>query len=67
MAKYAVEDVTLRWDLTPEEIANITKDLIEKSKKVYDSVGALKPEEVNVQNCLQVKLLEIMLLKIIYQ
>lgn len=55
MAKYAIEDVTLRWDLVPEEIANITKEVIEKSKKTYDAVGALKPEEVTVENCLQVK------------
>lgn len=50
MATYAVEDVTFRWNLTPEEIANVTKEVIEKSKKVYDAVGSLKAEEVSVEN-----------------
>lgn len=54
MAEYALEEVTLRWDLTPEEIANKTKEVIAKSKKVYDVVGSLKREEVTPENCLQV-------------
>ncbi|KAK3755599.1 hypothetical protein QZH41_017596 [Actinostola sp. cb2023] len=53
MADYAVEEVTLRWDLNPEEISNLTKEVIEKSRKVYDNVGSLKAEEVTIENCLQ--------------
>ena len=47
--------VKLRWDLSTEEILKLTDELIERSRKVYDAVGALKPDELTYQNCLKVK------------
>jgi hypothetical protein len=55
MAEYIVEDVKFRWNLTPEDIAKRTDEVIEQSRKVYEKVGALKPEEVTFENCLQVQ------------
>ncbi|CAG05235.1 unnamed protein product, partial [Tetraodon nigroviridis] len=43
----------LRWDLSPPEIRNMTDSLISRVKKVYDEVGALKIENVNVENTLK--------------
>lgn len=54
MAVYCVEDVTFKWDLTPKDIAERTDQVIERSRKIFDSVGALKPGEVTLENCLQV-------------
>ncbi|XP_031561619.1 thimet oligopeptidase-like [Actinia tenebrosa] len=53
MAEYFVEDVAFQWNLTPEDIAKRTDEVIERSRKVYDSVGALKPGEVTLESCLQ--------------
>ena len=54
MATYFVEDVAFKWNLTPEDIAKKTDEVIERSRKVYDAVGALKPGEVTLENCLKV-------------
>lgn len=50
-----LEGVKLRWDLSTEEILKRTDELIERSRKVYDAVGALKAEELTYENCLKVK------------
>ena len=52
-----LKEVKLRWDLSTDEILKRTDELIERSKKVYDAIGALKPDQVTYQNCLKVKLL----------
>lgn len=49
-----VEGVKLRWDLSAEEILKRTDELIERSKRVYDAVGALKPDQLTYENCLKV-------------
>lgn len=49
-----VEGVKLRWDLSAEEILKRTDQLIERSKRVYDAVGALKPDQLTNENCLKV-------------
>lgn len=49
-----VEGVELRWDLSAEEISKRTDELIERSKRVYDAVGALKPDQLSYENCLKV-------------
>lgn len=43
----------LRWDLSPLEIRAATEDLINRVKRVYDDVGALKIENVSVENTLK--------------
>lgn len=43
----------LRWDLTPEQIHKLTNDLIAKTKKVYDTVGALDSASVSYENTLK--------------
>lgn len=45
---------TLRWDLSPLEIRTMTDCLIYRVKKVYDDIGALKIENVSVENTLKV-------------
>lgn len=49
-----VEGVKLRWDLSAEEILKRTDELIKRSKRVYDTVGALKPDQLTYENCLKV-------------
>ena len=44
----------MRWDLTPEIITQEADQLMEESKKVYDQVGSLKPEDVTFDSVLQV-------------
>lgn len=43
----------LRWDLSPLEIRAATEDLIHRVKSVYDDIGALKIENVSVENILK--------------
>lgn len=43
----------LRWDLTPDQIHQLTDDLIAKTKKVYDTVGALDLSTVSYENTLK--------------
>lgn len=43
----------LRWDLSPLEIRAATEGLINRVKRVYDDVGALKIENVSVENTLK--------------
>ncbi|XP_020509499.2 neurolysin, mitochondrial isoform X1 [Labrus bergylta] len=43
---------TLRWDLSPAEIRTATDSLINRVKMVYDDIGALKIENVSVENTL---------------
>ncbi|XP_060088501.1 thimet oligopeptidase isoform X2 [Heteronotia binoei] len=43
----------LRWDLTAEQIDRATTELIEKTKQVYDVVGALQQAEVSFENTLK--------------
>lgn len=43
----------LRWDLSPPEIRAMTDSLISRVKRVYDQVGALKIENISVENTLK--------------
>ncbi|XP_048354310.1 thimet oligopeptidase [Sphaerodactylus townsendi] len=43
----------LRWDLTADQIERATVELIEKTKQVYDTVGALPQSEVSYENTLK--------------
>ncbi|XP_051957481.1 thimet oligopeptidase-like [Xyrauchen texanus] len=47
------DDNRLRWDLTPDQIHKLTDELIAKTKKVYDSVGALDLARVSYENTLK--------------
>lgn len=43
----------LRWDLQPDQIHQLTDELIAKTKKVYNSVGALDLASVSYENTLK--------------
>lgn len=43
----------LQWDLTAQQIENMTTELIERTKHVYDAVGALEQHEVSYENTLK--------------
>lgn len=44
----------MRWNLTPNEIPVEADNLMVKSKSVYDTIGALSPNEVNYDNTIKV-------------
>ncbi|XP_069502752.1 thimet oligopeptidase [Ambystoma mexicanum] len=44
----------LRWDLTAEQIMTLTSDLMDKTKRVYDTVGSQDLDSVNLGNTLKV-------------
>lgn len=46
-------DNRLRWDLTPEQIRQLSDELISNTKKVYDHVGALDLDSVTFENTLK--------------
>lgn len=43
----------LRWDLKPAQIHQLTDEIIAKTKKVYDDVGALDLASVSYENTLK--------------
>lgn len=43
----------LRWDLSTEQIQQLTDKLIANTKEVYDGVGALDIDSVTVKNTLK--------------
>ena len=43
----------LRWDLTPDQIDQLSDELISKTKMVYDSVGSLELTSVTYENTLK--------------
>ncbi|XP_051828175.1 thimet oligopeptidase [Antechinus flavipes] len=43
----------LRWDLTAGQIENLTNELIEKTKRVYDQVGLQEFEDVSYESTLK--------------
>ncbi|KPP80107.1 hypothetical protein Z043_100274, partial [Scleropages formosus] len=44
---------SLRWDLTPDQIKCRTDKLIQRIKKIYDSIGALDLDKVSFENTLK--------------
>lgn len=40
----------LRWDLTPAQIQERTKRLIQRVRQVYDNIGALDVDTVTIEN-----------------
>lgn len=44
---------TLRWDLTPDQIKNMTESLVQRIKQVYDDIGSLDVEQVSIENTLK--------------
>ncbi|KAK0141016.1 Thimet oligopeptidase [Merluccius polli] len=53
IASIATEVNRLRWDLTPEQIQTLAKELISQTKLVYDRVGLLELDAVTHNNTLK--------------
>ena len=45
--------------LTPKDLEDATDNLIKKATDQYDKVGSLKPEELSIENCVQVNIVGI--------
>lgn len=43
----------LQWDLNPEQIQQLSEELIANTKKVYDCIGALDLDNVTFENTLK--------------
>ncbi|MGH0125499.1 UNVERIFIED_CONTAM: hypothetical protein FKN15_043349 [Acipenser sinensis] len=43
----------LRWDLSPQQIHQLTEQLMEATSLVYDRVGALELDSVTYENTLK--------------
>lgn len=43
----------LRWDLNPDQIHQLSEELISSTKKVYDLVGAVELDAVTFENTLK--------------
>ncbi|KAM7387826.1 hypothetical protein PAMP_024039 [Pampus punctatissimus] len=43
----------LRWDLSPEQIRQMSDELISSTSEVYDRVGALDLDSVTFENTLK--------------
>lgn len=43
----------LRWDLSPEQILQLSNELIANTKKVYDHIGALDLDSLTTDNTLK--------------
>ena len=43
----------LRWDLSSQQIVELTAELMEQTKHVYDQVGSQKFEDVSYENTLK--------------
>lgn len=43
----------LRWDLSAQQIGQLTAELMEQTKRVYDQVGSLKFEDVSYESTLK--------------
>ena len=57
--KMKQEGILANWSLgtlTPKDLEEATNNLIKKATEQYDNVGKLKPEELTVENCVQVRL-----------
>ena len=53
------EGILANWalgTLTPKDLEDATDNLIKKASEQYDTVGKLKPEELTVENCVQVNI-----------
>lgn len=52
MAPYSVGNY-LRWDLSAQQIGELTMELMEETKHVYDQVGSQKFEDVSYESTLK--------------
>lgn len=43
----------LRWDLSAQQIGELTTELMEQTKRVYDRVGSQKLEDVSYESTLK--------------